>query len=53
MRTFLCKERKVARGNVCVTLIAERVLLKNPVNGIIQNESGAVVTTVDGNKFEV
>ena len=35
------------------TLISERVLLNNPVNGIIQNESGAVVTTVDGSKYEV
>ena len=32
---------------------AERVLLKKPVNGIIQNDSGAVVTTVDGSKYEV
>ena len=32
---------------------AERVLLNKPVNGIIQNESGAIVTTVDGSKYEV
>ena len=32
---------------------AERVLLNKPVNGIIQNESGAIVTMVDGSKYEV
>ena len=32
---------------------AERVLLNKPVNGIIQNESGAIITTVDGSKYDV
>ena len=54
---FHCKQRKVTGGLFAFTkkdtLILERVLLNNPVNGIIQNESGAIVTTVDGSKYEV
>ena len=51
---ILCVDSPVAVALRQITFaILERVLLNKPVNGIIQNESEAIVTTVDGSKYEV
>ena len=53
--TILCVHSPVAVALLrkVIFAILERVLLNKPVNGIIQNESGAIITTVDGSKYEV